>query len=183
MANAVTPISTHVADAKARLMHQFKDKANLEALLDAITAQVQTLEDDMMDLSDVLDIDLMTGVNLDNIGEIIGQDREGRSDANYRIAMRERIAANSSSGTPDEIITAFASITGAANVDYDEDPPAGFVIYGDGAQPTSLLQAMDDAAPAGVYVGLLDLLEWEDSDGALWEDSDTIYVRYESTGR
>jgi hypothetical protein len=183
MSNVVTPITTHAADAKARLLQQFKSKARIAALLDAINAQNQEIEDAGQELSDLLDIDVMTGVNLDNIGEIVAQPREGRSDSDYRQAIREKIRANVSSGTPDEIIEAFEFITSPTTVDYSEDPPAGFVIYGDGSQPASLFDAMNAVKPAGVYMGLLDFLEWEDSDGALWEDSDTIYVIYASTGR
>ncbi len=183
MANAVPPITTHAADALARLIQQFKGKPNIAALLNSFNEQTQDYEDDVQDLSDVLDIDLMTGVNLDHIGEIVNQPREGRNDADYRQAIRERISANVSSGTPDQVIEIFTGLTGSTVVDYDEDYPAGFVIYGDGAQPASLYDAMNAAKPAGVYMGLLDLLEWEDADSALWEDSDTIYVIYVSTGR
>lgn len=183
MADAVTPITTHAADARARLLQQFKDKPRIQALLDAINVEVQRYEDEVMDLSDVLDIDAMGGVNLDHIGDIVGQPREGRSDADYRTAIREKIARNVSSGTPDQVIQAFRGITGATSIDYDEDYPAGYVIYGDGSQPASLVDSMKAASPAGVYVGLLDFLIWEDGDGALWEDSDTIYVRYASSGR
>ncbi len=183
MANVVPPITTHVLDAKARLVQQFKDKPRIEALLDAFVVQIQELEDAGQELSDLLDIDLMTGVNLDNIGEIVTQPREGRSDSDYRQAIREKIRANVSSGTPDEIIEAFEFMTNPTTVDYTEDYPAGFVIYGDGSQPASLFDGMNAVKPAGVYMGLLDFLEWEDGDGALWEDSDTIYIIYVSTGR
>lgn len=183
MANAVPPITTHAADAKARLLQQFKDKARFQALLDAINVEVQRYEDEVMDLSDVLDIDAMGGVNLDNIGDIVGQPREGRSDADYRVAIREKIRRNVSSGTPDQVIQTFDFITGSTATDYDEDYPAGYVIYGNGSQPASLLDSMKAASPAAIYVGLLDLLVWEDDDGALWEDSDTIYVVYASSGR
>ncbi len=185
MADAVTPITTHAADALARLLQQFKDKARIEALLNAINVEVQRFEDEVMDLSDVLDIDVMGGVNLDNIGDIVTQAREGRSDADYRIAIREKISRNVSSGTANQIIEAFAFITGSTTIDYLEDYPAGFCIYGDAASySASALQAVKDAAPAGVYVCLLSrLLQEGTTDLITTEAGDAIYLRSESTGR
>ncbi len=185
MANAVTPITTHAADALARLLQQFKDKARIEALLNAINVEVQRFEDEVMDLSDVLDIDVMGGVNLDNIGDIVDQAREGRSDSDYRQAIREKIFRNVSSGTADQIITIFKNLTGSTVVDYLEDYPAGFCIYGDAASyPNGTLGAIDASAPAGVYVCLLTrLLQEGTSDLITTEAGDAIYLRSQSTGR
>lgn len=183
MADAVTPITTHATDALARLLQQFKSKPKIAALLNAINEQVQQYEDDVGPLSDVLDIDAMGGVNLDNLGNIVGQDREGRSDADYRIAIREKIAENASSGTADQLIAIFETLTGSATIIYTEEYPAGFCLYGDGTYPDSLFDAIEAAKPGGVYFGLADTMLWEDSDPALWEDSDPILVVFASTGR
>lgn len=186
MADAVTPITTHAADAKARLLQQFKDKANIEALLDAINVEVQRYEDEVMDLSDVLDIDLMGGVNLDNIGKIVGQPREGRSDADYRVAIRAKIGVNYSSGTPDEVIASFERITGSTDVTYAEDYPAGLWIYGDApTYPDDILDQIDALAPASVYIGIMvRMLQEGTSEFILIEGTtDKILLRYRSTGR
>ena len=132
----------------------------------------------------LLDIDTMEGEQLDGIGSIVGEDRQGRSDAEYREAIRVRISLNVSSGEPETVIWLFKTLTDPTGaIDYFEDYPAGYVIYGDGDQFAELLAAMEAASPAGVYVGLLDFMLWEDGDDALWEDGDTIYVTYESSGR
>lgn len=179
----MTKITTLAVDAINRLIAQFKDKPKLEAFLNAVSSELQAFEDASFELNSLLDIDLMEGAQLDGIGTIVVEPRQGKSDAAYRIAIRQKIAANAGSGEPESVITAFivaTSPTGA--VDYIEDYPAGFIIYGDGSQPANLQQTIEAAAPAGVYVGLLDFLIWEDSDDALWEDSDTIYVVYSSSG-
>ena len=185
MADAVTPITTHETDAKARLIQQFKGKARIEALLDAVDEQVQAYEDQIGPLSDVLDIDAMGGVNLDNIGNIVSQDREGRSDANYRVAIREKISANVSSGTPDQVIGIFEFITGSTTIDFIELFPAGFGIYGDAdPYPDSTFDGVDAAKPGGVYMCLFERLQEEgSSDLILTEAGDAIYLQTPSTGR
>jgi hypothetical protein len=185
MADAVTPITTHATDAKARLLQQFKEKTRIEALLDAINVEIQRYENEVMDLSDVLDIDAMGGVNLDHIGNIVGQKRAGRTDADYRVAIRQKIAANVSSGTPDQLVEIFANITGSTTTDFLEDYPAGFGIYGDSdPYPDGTFEAVEAAKPAGVYMCLFERLTKEgSSDLITTEAGDAIYLRTPSTGR
>lgn len=177
-------ITTHVTDSQARLPEQFKTASNLKNLIEAFADSTQDFEDLVYPLFTLLDIDTMVGVQLDGIGSIIGEPRLGRSDAEYREALRLAITLNISSGEPETVIALFKSLTDPTGaIDYYEDHPAGYVIYGDGDQFAELLEAMEAASPAGVYVGLLDFLLWEDSDDALWEDGDEIYITYESSGR
>jgi hypothetical protein len=180
----MSKITSHVADAQARLPEQFKNAGNLKNLIAAFVESTQDYEDLVYPLFTLLDIDTMEGVQLDGIGSIVNEARQGRSDAEYREAIRVRISLNTSSGEPETVIWLFKTLTDPTGaIDYVEDYPAGYVIYGDGDQFAELLAAMEASSPAGVYVGLLDFLVWEDDDPALWEDGDTIYVTYESSGR
>jgi hypothetical protein len=187
MADVVTKITTHSADALARLLQQLKGKDNIAALLNAINAQVQQFENDTMSLSDLLDIDLMGGVNLDNIGDIVTQPREGRSDADYRQAIRDKISRNAGSGTPDQLIEIFRILTGStlSSIDLLEYFPAGYGIYGDAATyPSNILESMDAATGAAIYVGIYERLTKEgSSDLITTEAGDAIYVAISSTGR
>jgi hypothetical protein len=180
----MTKITSHVADAQGRLPEQFKNAGNLKNLIAAFAESTQDYEDLVFPLFDLLDIDTMVGVQLDGIGSIVNEPRQGRSDAEYREAIRVRISLNVSSGEPETVIWLFKTLTDPTGpIDYFEDYPAGYVIFGDGDQFPELLAAMEAASPAGVYVGLLDLLVWDDGDDALWDDGDTIYVTYDSSGR
>ncbi len=180
----MTKITTHVADAQGRLPEQFKTAGNFKNLIAAFAESTQDFEDLVYPLFTLLDIDAMEGVQLDGIGSIVGEDRLGRSDAEYRAAIRIRITLNVSSGEPETVISLFKSLTNPTGaIDYFEDYPAGYVIFGDGDQYAELLAAMEAASPAGVYVGLLDLFLLEDGDDFLLEDGDTFYVTYESSGR
>lgn len=183
----ITQITTHVADARARIIHQFRGLTNYQTILDAIVDQIQDFEDASFDLFDLLDIDVMTGVNLDTIGEIVGEARQGKTDANYRIAIRQAISTRYGSGTPDELITLFQYLTGSTlgDIDYYPDYPAGYGIYGDAASyPAGTFDSMERASPAGVYVALFSRLTKEgSSDLITTEGGDAIYLRSESSGR
>ncbi len=60
------------------MLEQYKGQPILESLVKAyITDQIQDLEDVYIQLTTVLDIDASEGIQLDRIGDIIGQIRQG----------------------------------------------------------------------------------------------------------
>jgi hypothetical protein len=180
-----TQITDHADRAKARRLQQFKQATNLAAFMDAMSSEVQAYEDAVYPMLALLDIDTQVDDQLDKIGELVNEPRNGASDANYRIAIRAKIGVIVGSGTADEIIQLFDDLTGSTTIDYLEDYPAGFCIYGDAASyPSATLQALDDSAVGGVYVCLLTrLLQEGTTDLITTEASDAIYLRSESTGR
>lgn len=183
-----TQITDHADQAKARRLEQFKQVANLEAILDAYSAQVQAYEDATYPMLSLLDIDTMVDDQLDKIGELVNEPRAGATDANYRLAIRAKIAVIVGSGTPDEIIELFETLTGStlASIDFLEMFPAGFGIYGDAASyPANTLEAIDDSAVGGVYVALLTRLLQEGTTDLILQEgtSDAIYLQSQSNGR
>lgn len=180
----MTKITSHVVDAQGRLPEQFKNAGNLKNLIAAFAESTQDYEDLVFPLFDLLDIDTMIGNQLDGIGSIVNEPRQGRSDAEYREAIRVRISLNVSSGEPETVIWLFKTLTDpTGSIDYIEDYPAGYRIYGDGDQFAELLAAMEAASPAGVYVGLLDFFLVTDGDTFLLTTGDPLYVTYDSSGR
>lgn len=162
----VTKITDHADRAKARLIQQSRDKTRIRQLLDALNEQSQDYEDDIFPLFQLLDIDAMEGAQLDGIGEIVGLTRDGRSDVEYRTALRQKIGINTSSGTPDEIISVFAIATGSTlvSIQYFEDHPAKFGIYGDAASyPADIASVIQSVSPAAVGVGIYHRLRQEGS--------------------
>ena len=77
---------------------------NVEKLLLILISQFQDLENALIQLLNYRSIDTATGVQLDTIGKIVGQERNGLDDETYRRYCRARIAANRSSGTTNELI-------------------------------------------------------------------------------
>ncbi len=177
-----TKITDHATQARARLLDEFKKSPNIIALVNALAQQTQEYEDAVHPLLDLLDIDIATGDNLDKIGELVNERRDGASDANYRIAIRGKIAVIIGSGTPDEVIDLFKSITGSTTVALIEWEPAAYGLYGDAASyPASTIDQLDAASVGGVQVA--ELARWQQegsSDLILWEDSSTAYLQIRS---
>lgn len=172
----IVPITTHEADQLDRLLSQLKNKPLIEAILNAIGEQAQDFEDAVTGMNALLDISTQVGVQLDGIGGMVGEARQGKTDADYRQALQARIAAIYASGTGEDMIAAFVIATGATDVTVLAAYPAGVRLVGNGTAPSNLLQLMQAAAPAGVQVGLSSNLVWEDGDNAVWENGNNAVV-------
>ena len=117
MTNSIK-ITTHVQDALDRLMTQYRGKVTWTSFITAITEQVQDLEDAIFDLDAGRHIATAVGQQLDNLGDLIGQDRLGFDDDFYRILLYVRIGLNTSQGDPDKIISIFQLLSQAESVHY-----------------------------------------------------------------
>lgn len=102
---SVELITDHVAQAIDRLPQQFKQKVNIEALLTALVTPVQTLENALYALLTERDVNSAIGQQLDDIGAIVGEARQGRLDDDYRRFVRARISTNKSKGTAADVLT------------------------------------------------------------------------------
>jgi len=118
--------STHLEEALAQLAEQFKRKPNVEALLAAFVAQVQELEGVLFDLMEDRAIDTAAGIQLDGLGIIVNEERQGRDDSAYRQAIRARVVLNTSSGTPEDIIEIARAVLGDLEIEIQESYPAHF---------------------------------------------------------
>lgn len=100
---------THVLEGQSRLVAQFKDDLGLLGMLEAYLTQVQELEYVFFRLLDiVVDSTNQTGAQLDLIGRIVGENRNGKTDENYLRAIQARIVINRASGLPDEVLRVLA---------------------------------------------------------------------------
>lgn len=100
-----TKITDHVQQALARLLEQYKRKPNIAAFYTAFIQQIQDEEDAIFALDETRQLYNGTtypavGAQLDGIGEIVGIDRNGLSDAEYLIFILGKIATNFSDATP-----------------------------------------------------------------------------------
>ena len=77
---------------------------NITKLLTALVTPHQPLEDAWQQLRLLRSVDTAVGVQLDMIGEIVGQERGGMVDDDYRRFVRARIAANISDGRVFDLI-------------------------------------------------------------------------------
>ena len=94
--------ASHINEGLALLLSQYKGKPRIEKLLRVYLAKVQELEWVFADLADQRNLDTAFGVWLDMIGRIVGQSRQGWTDAEYRKAIRARVVLNRSQGRIDD---------------------------------------------------------------------------------
>lgn len=141
-------VKNHEDQAFNRLLEQFKDKPNIEALLKGWMKGVQTTEDSLFDLLNNRSIQTAFGIQLDYIGKIVGIKRGGRSDSSYREAIQLQILINTSEGTPDDILEILSLITNASIVKSFPHYPVGGNVYTNGDTiPTTLASTLTKAAP------------------------------------
>lgn len=184
---ALTQITDHEDQAEARLPEQFKEKELMIALTRAIASELQDFEDAVFPMFDLLDVSTMIGEQLDGIGTILDESRQGQSDADYRVALTLKGARITGSGTPEQVIERFIALTGSTPpVTFIEEFPAGYALFGDAASyPTDILPTLEASSPVGVSVSIFQRLTVEGGSGDLIETEagDVIYTRYRSSGR
>ena len=122
----------HVAQAKDNLLEQCKKRRRLEALLAAFVQQVQELENALFELLEHTYLSVAAGAQLDGFGSLVGERREGRTDEDFRLAIRARLLLNLSRGTSEDIIGLVRGFVGAKQVQIVEDfsqAPAHFDVF------------------------------------------------------
>lgn len=143
---------TNIAQRAIRLLlSQFARSTNLQKLLRIIVEPLQDLENVARDLKEKRSIDTGEGVQLDLIGEWIGEPRQGRDDNEYRRWLRFRIFVNTSDGEPETVIAILRFLTGATDVEYWENYPAALQLYTNGPDVSpELIAILQGVAPAGI---------------------------------
>lgn len=77
---------------------------NTEKLVAALATPAQALEDALWQLLVQRTVDTAIGVQLDVIGRVVGQSRDGLGDDSYRRYIRARISVNRSRGTLGDLL-------------------------------------------------------------------------------
>lgn len=138
----------HVEQGLSRLPEQFKDKPNIEGILTSWLTSVQVTEDRLFDLLNFRSIDTAIGVQLDYIGKIVGCERDGSSDSEYRDRIRLQILINTSEGTPNDILEITSLTTNGNVVKYFPHYPLGGNVYTNGDRiPFGFATTLTDCAP------------------------------------
>jgi hypothetical protein len=144
--------------AMSQVIGQFRDKANIRALIASWAAETQLLENVFFDLLLLRAISSASGVQLDAIGTRIGQVRLGWTDDIYRLWLGARIIINRSSGTIPQIYSVFSLIAPASagfNFWIDTTGSAAFTFHLTGGSPTLIQEQqyeaiLDEMTAAGV---------------------------------
>lgn len=139
---ASLPVYDHEATALARLAQYLRDKPNTTAVLGAFTAQHQDLETAVQQLLVDRTLDNAFGEQLDILGDLVGQPREGADDTTYRQRVRARVALNRSSGTSPELIALFLLLVPTATLKLRDEWPAALTLEVNGVAVTSATAAI-----------------------------------------
>ncbi len=120
----------HTAIALARLPQQFRGKAKIEALLRTVGTQLNEIEVAFQQLLTERAVDTAIGDQLDALGFIVGQPRDGLGDSDYRRYIRARIMTNRSRGTVEDVIRIARLVLGdaTAHIEVDLQGVAAYVL-------------------------------------------------------
>lgn len=94
----------HTEEMLDNRVEQFRDKSRFASLLSAFGSQIQDIEDALFQILSDTSIDSAAGMQLDGVGTIVGEERNGLSDADYRLRIKARVLANKSSGTIEDLL-------------------------------------------------------------------------------
>lgn len=157
----------HVTRGVERLIERYR-LPRTSALLASWITEVQVLEDALIQLLVERSVDTAVGEQLDVLGKIVGQPKQGRDDETYRLWISARTLVSRSSGTTEEIIAIVKKLVGGATVRLDDYYPAAFtvsVLSGtdavSGAQIAQLVQLAKAAGVQFFFVWQTDL--WPDA--------------------
>lgn len=155
----IEKILTHVQDAQDRLASEFQEKPRIASLLSALTLQAQFAENMAYQFLTAFNLSSAIGNQLDLLGEIVGVERGGRSDFEYRLQVYLKIAINIAKGDANGTIEIFSLVTGATRVHLLEYFPGVIEIYGNVNFEYALL---GDGPEAFAFEGGLDGLGFGD---------------------
>lgn len=134
---------------------QYNDSNNLREFLRIYLESVQDLNVAQLELSEInTDFKTATGYQLDLIGKLVGAERKGRTDSDYRNYILFKISVNIGSGTPEDVINYLSIATDATRIRYFEHYPACTVLETNGTTiPDAIPSTLDNVTPAGVRTG------------------------------
>lgn len=157
----ITLQSDHAGVALGKFAEQFKNKANLAALMNIFTKQVQRVEQALYDLYTLRWISTATGAQLDVLGKIVGQPRDNSAnDDEYRVRIQARILTNKSDGTMRAIYRIFAVLLPGTHVLFQPGYPAGFEFFIDKVLTPTYAQLYASFLRAAHAAGVWGNLRW-----------------------
>lgn len=165
MASDITKITTHSSDAQNRLLEQYKGFPDTQNIIDAFAQQIQAIEDALYQLLTQRTIYTAVGVQLDELGSIVGISRTTNDDDIYRLEILAKVVKNVSEGKTEDLISVYKYVTGASIVIYQDIYPAAVFMQSDGsllsgfANPNPVFDLVQESAPAGVEVSFLGLFD------------------------
>lgn len=145
------PIETdQVEKGTNRLIYDLQIQENVVKLLTLFLNQVQEVEIANFSTMNERGIDDAIGFQLDLIGKIVGLERKGLDDEDYRQALLLKIGINTADGTPNTMINLIKQYSGSTDVEMREGRVAfgNIIVNGAGIYDSGLISLIDDIKPA-----------------------------------
>lgn len=147
-----------------KILYRFKESKNLNDLMVSLLQEVSVLEDTFSNLYNYRNIDDAVGIQLDQIGKIVGEARVGRGDDEYRLAISVRTIINKGSGTTSDIEEILTEVSSPYFIQIFMHEPASIYIYIKTPElpDPNLKDLIQEALPAGVNLGYIGY--WSDEE-------------------
>lgn len=161
------------------VLEQYKNSTLLLDIIKAFNAEMNKVESALFEIRDNFWLESCEGVQLDTIGAIFSEDRQGRNDTEYRAAITAK-ASRLYSGTPEGIYEQLNLFYGATSSQYT-GPEVGAGDYAQYYMSTDAVITEDELhtiSPAGVLVILGKLLILENGDNLVFEDGSYILTTF-----
>lgn len=145
----------HESVGAARLITRFKG-SNAPLVVAAtriVLRRIQHLEDVLWDVYTLSWLDTAEGVQLDNLGAIVGEPRKGRGDDQYRVWIRARIAINRGNGKVSDVLKVARLVLGEGpSIEYVPRYPAAYEIevLESSADMVEVAAILNEARGAGI---------------------------------
>lgn len=145
----------HTELATSTMPPLWRDKPNATGLIEAIADSFQPIEDIFKQLKEERDLYTAIGEQLDVLGILLEEPREGRLDPAYRTALLAKASAKGASGTISDIKRISRIITGAEEVRVFNHYPACTYIFINSVVSYEEALAIDEAHMAGVRTRIM----------------------------
>jgi hypothetical protein len=170
----------HVLEGINHLIEFFRQGPRNQAALEAVLDQVQELENALWTFYSSFDPDTATGKALELLGRLVGEPQLGRSDDEYRAAIRVRVLVNASDGKPAQLYEIangiFSWFDTPPTVRMYESYPATIDVEltGDMGDVTleTVYRLLEQAKAGGVKLGVTYAHVDADEFGAIWAATD-----------
>lgn len=128
-ANKIMLVNNRVEIAKSYLLSQFKDKPNINALVDALVSELQELENVINNVQTVRTLEGSYGWWTDQIGNELDISRGNYADNDFKTAIKIAMAKQTASASVEDILRIVSLITGDTDAAIENSYPYMMELY------------------------------------------------------